>query len=292
MKRPIALLCGLAICAGPVLLGCSHNECNDSSVCGDGNSNNRNGSEAPKKASGPPFTFTSRESDPWDACENGPGRVYPKAPPLEDIAAHVDIGAARTSAEVAAHNKRLASFDSNHSAVTADRTTIDLTLQGKTGRAVTIQNISVDVVDVKPTPATGVRVRRIGGCGGSNFSAFLADLDKKTPTLAFKSGENAAGKMRVRGFPVQVTESDPETFTIVAFTTADVHTFSFVVEWSSEGVRRKTKVNKDNGTPFSVASGNGAPQYDYQQQDGTFTPPQFKMNPDDPLGDPVPIEDH
>ncbi|MFD7446724.1 hypothetical protein [Streptomyces sp. NPDC059909] len=287
--RYIGRLAVLTMCTGSLLLGCSTNECSGGSVCGGGNSVDLSGKQSPTTPT-TPLTYSVSESDPWDACEGGPGKVFLRAPSLDDIAAHVNSGASQTTAEVAAYKKQLAEFDRDHNAVTADRTTITLTLQGKTSRAVTIQDITVNVADVKPTPATSVRVQRVGGCGDSNVSSFLVNLDKKVPRLEFKEGRNSTGQMRVRGFPVQITESDSEVLTLVAFTTADVHTFSLVVHWTSDGDPGTTEVKADSGALFSVASGNGGRQYDYQQQDGTFTPQRYKMDPEDPLGDPLPIE--
>lgn len=289
MRGRALLLAVLCVAGGSLALGCASNECSGNSVCGDGNGVAFSASPS-RDPGGPPLTFDVRQTDPWDACEGGTGRVYPTAPSMDEIAAHVDSHDVRTTAEYAAHRKRLAAFDRRFHAVTADLTTIELTLQGKSDHAVTVQDVTVDVLDVRPTPRTGLAVQRIGACGDSNVTSFLANLDRKVPELTFHEGRNSEGKMRVRGFPVQVSGSDPEVLTITAFTTADIHTFGLDVRWTSDGRSGTTKVREADGSPFSVAAAGSAPQYLYEQQSGTFSPKTFTIDPDDPLGDPVPLK--
>jgi hypothetical protein len=288
MKSRIALLAILTLFSGVPLLGCSTNQCSENSTCGNHNNTGHDDGTSPAP-SGPPIVFTVLEHDAWDACDEGPGKVFLTAPTLPDIAMHLNAMGARTADQRAAYEKQLAAFDQKYHAVPADRTGIDLTIRGSSASAVTIQGISVSLIDVKPTPPTSVRVTVDGACGGSAYSSFQVDLDKQVPGLVFKSGQDADGRKRVQGFPVQVTQSDPEIFTVLPFATANVYTFRLVVHWSAGGVLGTTTVSENGGEPFAVASGSGAHQYDYQPQNGMFSAQTMKMNPSDPLGQLVPI---
>lgn len=281
--KPYSTIAALALCAGSLLLGCSTNECSAGSVCGNSNAvgpTATGGSKAPDTA---PLAFTVDEVRAWDSCDGGVGMVFLKPPTLEEAAAELGRNTAATTAdEVAAFQKRLEAFGNDHEAVTADYAIIHLTVQGKSARAVTVKNIAIKPQETQPLPKPSLRLRYTGGCGDANMSRFAANLDKKTPVLEFKDGQSDQGKMRVRGFPVQVSESDTENFVIVPFTTAGVHRFTLSIEWSSGGVSGTTEVRRNDKKEFAVASGNGGPQYSYGQ-DGKFTPITDRMNPDDPF---------
>ncbi|MFR9795102.1 hypothetical protein ACL02U_04220 [Streptomyces sp. MS06] len=294
MRGRAGLSVALLLSTG-LLFGCSKNECSGGSVCGGHNNVGRTESQSvgpasPSSTTEAPFTYTVSENDPWDACEGGLGRVYPKPPPaLDAIAAHLDGRPGQTAAEAAEGRKKLATFDEQHHAITADLTIITLTLQGRSSHAVVINKVRPDVLGVKPTPAGSVRVQRVGSCGGTNESSFLVDLDKEKPELEFKEGQDATGRMRVKGFPVQVTDDDPEVLTIVAFTVSGVHSFGFTVDWTSDGRSGSTQVRGADDGPFSVASDIGGTQYDYSMQEGGFTSHTSRIDPADPLGDALPL---
>lgn len=287
MKSRVALAVIVALWLQTLLLGCSSNECGDNSVCGDRNAENNNGSGVPApEVSGLPFAFTVKENDPWDACDGGFGRVFLKPTSLDDIAPHLHSHESGqvTSKQLEVESKDLAAFDRKHGAVAAELATIDVTLQGRSTHAVTIQDITVDVADVSVTPKTSIQVSRSGNCGGASFSTFLTDLNKDSPKLKFASGEYDDGRKRVRGFPVRITESESEVATITAYATQGVHDFEFVIHWTGDGVSGETRVAGPDGKPFSVAApADGAARYIYEQ-DGTFESNRFTLNPQDPLG--------
>ncbi|MEU3911425.1 MULTISPECIES: hypothetical protein [unclassified Streptomyces] len=281
--KPYSTVAALALCANLLLSGCSTNECSGGSVCGAGNAVGPTSTGDSKASDTAPLVFTVEEVNPWDSCDGGAGMVFLKPPALDEAAAELGRNKdVRTADQSAAFWKRLEAFGSAHEAVTADYAIIHLHVQGKTARAVTVKNIVVEPQETRPLPKSGLRLRYDGACGDANMSRFAANLDKQKPTLEFKDGQSDAGTMRVRGFPVQVSESDTENFVIVAFTSAGVHRFTLSIEWSSGGVSGTTEVRRDNKKEFTVASGNGGQQYSYEQ-DGTFQPITTRMNPDDPF---------
>ncbi|MFG2616499.1 hypothetical protein ACGFXC_02675 [Streptomyces sp. NPDC048507] len=281
----------LALGAGLLLAGCSTNECSAGSVCGNSNAVGRTattGAPAPGPSGETPLTYTVEEVNPWDSCDGGRGVVFMKPPALDEAAAELGRNKSVTNAEEnTAFQKRLEAFGTTHEAAPADVTTLRLNVQGKTGRAVTLKNITVKPQGTQPLPKESLRLRYEAGCGDGNVSRFSVNLDKRTPTLEFKEGQSDTGTMRVRGFPVKVSESDPENFEIVAFTSAGLHRFTLSIEWSADGVPGTTEVKRNDKKDFAVASGNGGPQYSYGQ-DGRFTALTTRMNPEDPFAEPAP----
>ncbi|MFB6823963.1 hypothetical protein ACFCXA_20495 [Streptomyces virginiae] len=289
MKSYSAIV-ALTLGAGMVLMGCSMNDCSAGSVCGDSNAVGAKATGNSEKEGDAPLSFTVEEMNPWDSCDGGVGVVFTKPPTLDEAAAELRRNVTvKTTEEAVAFRARLDSFGSAHEAVPADLTIIRLNVQGKSGRAVTVRNITVKRSEDSPLPKQSMRLRYEGACGGANMSRFAVNLDKKTPKLEFKDGESDTGAMRVRGFPVKVSESDPENFVIVAFTSAHLHRFSLSIEWSSDGVAGTTEVKRSDNKEFAVASGNGGPQYAYGQ-DGKFRPITYRMNPEDPFADVLPAE--
>ncbi|MFI5999515.1 hypothetical protein ACIA98_03720 [Streptomyces sp. NPDC051366] len=281
--KQYSTVAALALCTGFLLLGCSTNECSAGSVCGDSNAVGPTATGDSKASDTAPLAFTVDEVNPWDSCDGGAGMVFLKPPTLNEAAAELGRNKAVTTAdESAAFDKRLEAFGGAHEAVTADYAIIHLNVQGKTARAVTVKNIAIKPQETQPLPKSSLRLRYSGACGDANMSRFAANLDKKTPALVFKEGQSSSGEMRVRGFPVQVSESDTENFVIVAFTSAGVHRFTLSIEWSSDGVSGTTEVRRNNKKEFTVASGNGGQQYFYEQ-DGKFHPITSKMDPEDPF---------
>ncbi|MFJ3519756.1 MULTISPECIES: hypothetical protein [unclassified Streptomyces] len=289
MKSYGAAAVTLALGAGVLMTGCSTNECSAGSVCGNSNAVGPKATGDAGAQGDAPLAYTVEEVDPWDNCDGGVGVVFMKPPTLDAAAAELEGNKAVTTAEeAAAFSKRLETFGNAHEAATADRTIIRLNVQGKSGRAVTVKNIAVKPQAVQPLPKQSLRLQYAGGCGDANMSRFAANLDSKSPKLEFKDGQSDTGSMRVRGFPVTVSESDPENFVIVAFTSSGLHRFSLSIEWSSDGVSGTTEVKSSDQKEFAVASGIGGPQYLYGQ-DGKFQPITFRMNPEDPFADVLPL---
>lgn len=289
MRRSSFFLIPLCLLAVQSLSSCSsHTNCSQDSTCGDHNVANQVSSPSQGKGT-PPLKFTVDETDPWDVCAGGSGKVYLKAPALTEVSQHINESKALTTAQRSAFDKQLAQFDGEHEGVPADYILISLTLQGASGQAVVVPGVTVNVVDVKPTPQNSLRIAGGGGCGGANYSTFLLNLDKPDPRPTFKQGEMADGKMRSRGFPVQVAENDTETLSFIAFTTAGIHDFTLGVKWASEGRTGIVKVTATGGRPFVVASGVKGRKYDCQFQDGSCSPRKFTFDPKDPLGNALPI---
>ncbi|MFE9253636.1 hypothetical protein [Streptomyces sp. NPDC006879] len=275
-----ALLLGLS----SMLAGCASNDCSSGSVCGNGNAIGSavTGSSSPTEASDP-LTFTVEENDPWDACDNGQGIVFdPPVPRRElstELAANTSVG---TPQEARSYRERLAAFDDGHHGTPANYTLIGLNVQGTSRRAVTIKDVTVHRLTSLPVPAGAVRVQRMGACGGANLNRFATDISSSHPVLTFTEGESAAGTMRTRGFPVQVSESDPENLVVFAYALRDSHTFVLSIEWSSEGVTGTTEVRRHDGKPFAVTSARTVEQLGYGQ-DGGFESLVGIFDPDNPF---------
>ncbi|MEV6583271.1 hypothetical protein AB0M92_34510 [Streptomyces sp. NPDC051582] len=283
--KAYGIAAAMTLGAGLLLMGCSTNECSAGSVCGNSNAVGSETAGGSKAQSDAPLSFTVEEVNPWDSCDGGAGVVFMKPPTLDEAAAELGRNRTVTTAEeTAAFWKRLESFGGTHDAAPADLTIIRLNVQGRSGHAVTVKDISVKQQESLPLPKQSLRLRYAGGCGDANMSRFAVNLDKKSPKLEFKDGQSDTGSMRVRGFPVKVSESDPENFVIVAFTSAGLHRFSLSIEWSSDGASGATEVKSKDQKEFAVASGNGGPQYSYGQ-DGKFQPITYRMNPEDPFGE-------
>jgi plasmid maintenance system antidote protein VapI len=148
-----------------------------------------------------------------------------------------------------------------YSAVSSDEQRIALTVQGAGADTVILEALHVRVI-TKDAPLAWNDYSMGVGCGGAvDTKAFDIDLDDGSPTVTVKGGQ--------RDFPYQVSESDPEVFTVNAHTKAHDIRWDLTLDWSSGG--RHGTVHIDNGgDPFRTSADVGRPGYDYPLGSGDW----------------------
>ncbi|GGQ21083.1 hypothetical protein GCM10010266_50420 [Streptomyces griseomycini] len=138
-------------------------------------------------------------------------------------------------------------------AVSADRQTVALTLQGTGEETVVLRDLHVRVVG-KGAPLTWNKYAMGVGCGGEvNTKAFDVSLDLGNPLAEPVNGQ--------RDFPYSVNESDPEAFYVTAHTGGHDVRWYLELDWSS-GSRKGTIRIDDHGKPFRT-SASGIDYYGY-----------------------------
>ncbi|WP_437097260.1 transcriptional regulator [Streptomyces sp. enrichment culture] len=130
-------------------------------------------------------------------------------------------------------------------AVSADRQTVMLVLQGTGEETVVLQDLHVRVVG-KGAPLTWNKYAMGVGCGGEvNTKAFDVSLDLGNPLAEPVNGQ--------RDFPYSVNESDPEVFYVTAHTGGHDVRWYLELDWSS-GSRKGTIRIDDHGKPFRTSA--------------------------------------
>lgn len=139
-------------------------------------------------------------------------------------------------------------------AVSAGKHRVSVTVQGAGDKAVVIESLHVRVVG-SAAPLAWTAYDMGSGCGGGmEPREFGLDLDAAQPTVAPKGGQ--------RGFPYQVSQSDPEVLYITAHTNTRDVKWQLELQWSSGG-RQGTMEIMDGGKPFHTTSKTGRPHYVY-----------------------------
>ncbi|MET7323644.1 helix-turn-helix transcriptional regulator [Streptomyces sp. NPDC005549] len=139
-------------------------------------------------------------------------------------------------------------------AVSANRQTVVLTVQGTGPQTVVLEDLHVRVK--RSGPALGWNQYVMGnGCGGQvHTTAFDVSLDLGTPTATPIGGQ--------RDFPYSVSESDPEVFQVAAHTSGHDVSWELELEWSSGGRHGTTRID-DNGKPFRTSASRDDSSYAY-----------------------------
>lgn len=139
-------------------------------------------------------------------------------------------------------------------AVSANRQTVVLTVQGTGPETVVLEDLHVRVKS-SGTPLDWNQYVMGNGCGGQvHTTAFDVSLDLGTPTATPIGGQ--------RDFPYSVSESDPEVFQVVAHTSGHDVSWELELEWSSGG-RHGTTLIDDNGKPFRTSASPEDSYYAY-----------------------------
>ncbi|WP_109034959.1 helix-turn-helix domain-containing protein [Streptomyces rubrogriseus] len=139
-------------------------------------------------------------------------------------------------------------------AVSANRQTAVLTVQGTGPETVVLKDLHVRVVSSGPALDWNQYAMGVG-CGGQvNTKAFDVSLDLGTPTAAPIGGQ--------RDFPYSVSESDPEVFYVSAHTSEHDVSWYLELEWSSGGRQGTTRVD-DHGKPFRTSASRDDSYYAY-----------------------------
>ncbi|BET48501.1 helix-turn-helix transcriptional regulator [Kitasatospora aureofaciens] len=139
-------------------------------------------------------------------------------------------------------------------AVSANRQTVVLTVQGTGPETVVLEDLHVRVKS-SGTPLDWDQYVMGNGCGGQvHVTAFDVSLDLGTPTATPIGGQ--------RDFPYSVSESDPEVFQVAAHTSGHDVSWELELEWSSGGRHGTTRID-DNGKPFRTSASRDDSYYAY-----------------------------
>ncbi|MFG3247996.1 helix-turn-helix domain-containing protein [Streptomyces sp. NPDC048187] len=139
-------------------------------------------------------------------------------------------------------------------AVSANRQTVVLTVQGTGPQTVVLEDLHVRVKSSGPALDWNQYVMG-NGCGGQvHTTAFDVSLDLGTPTATPIGGQ--------RDFPYSVSESDPEVFQVSAHTSGHDVSWELELEWSSGGRHGTTRID-DNGKPFRTSASRDDSYYAY-----------------------------
>ncbi|MFC7886368.1 helix-turn-helix domain-containing protein [Streptomyces sp. NPDC057376] len=141
-----------------------------------------------------------------------------------------------------------------HGAVSANRQTAVLTVQGTGPETVVLEALHVRVVN-SGAPLDWNQYVMGNGCGGEvSVKAFDVALDMGNP-LAMPIGGQ-------RDFPYSVSESDPEVFHVNAHTSDHDVSWYLELEWSSGGREGTLRVD-DHGKPFRTSASKDGSYYAY-----------------------------
>ncbi|MGY1635410.1 hypothetical protein ACI78V_02000 [Geodermatophilus sp. SYSU D00742] len=150
-----------------------------------------------------------------------------------------------------------------HGGVDAGVTTAEVTVQGTSGTAVILTGLRVDVVR-REEPLQGTNVAEV--CGDAFHARYFSvDLDDEPPDVAPSEDRRAEVEQGQSppdpvDFPYTVTESDPELFSIVAWTEACYCEWTATLEWRVGDEEGETTIT-DDGDPFRVSATTNAPWY-------------------------------
>jgi transcriptional regulator with XRE-family HTH domain len=215
------------------------------------------------KASGNPSGTTTAKSPVNSGRTNGVPltvhtRPYVYASPCSQ---HFLVNSAPAQVGPAASEQDAPRWAAAYGAVSSDEERIGLTVQGTGADTVILEALHVRVL-TKDVPLAWNDYSMGVGCGGAvDTKAFDIDLDDGSPTVTVKGGQ--------RDFPYQVSESDPEVFTVIAHTKAHDVRWDLTLDWSSGG--RHGTVHIDNGgDPFRTSADVGRPGYDYPLGSGDW----------------------
>ncbi|MEU7248258.1 helix-turn-helix transcriptional regulator [Streptomyces sp. NPDC045251] len=141
-----------------------------------------------------------------------------------------------------------------YGAVSANRQTAVLTVQGTGPETVVLEALHVRVVS-SGAPLDWNQYVMGNGCGGEvSVQAFDVALDMGNP-LAMPIGGQ-------RDFPYSVSESDPEVFHVNAHTSGHDVSWYLELEWSSGGREGILRVD-DHGKPFRTSASRDGSYYAY-----------------------------
>jgi hypothetical protein len=150
----------------------------------------------------------------------------------------------------------------SHGGVDADHTTAVVTVQGTRAQAVILTGLRVDVVRREP-PMSGINL--FEGCGDLFAARFFeVALDQDPPEVgpSVDLRNQGGGDIEVDpiDFPYTVTDSDPELFSIIAWTEDCYCEWTATLEWRV-GEREGESLILDEGKPFRVSASTNAPGY-------------------------------
>ncbi|WP_237533866.1 transcriptional regulator, partial [Streptomyces sp. SID685] len=155
-----------------------------------------------------------------------------------------------------------------HQAVSAGEQFVTLIVQGSGKQTVVLEGMSVRMAGKRaPLAWNDYAMGYPGvGCGGGvPTHSFTVALDAVRPAVQPVAGQ--------RGFPLSVSESDPEVFYVTANASAYDVSWYLELSWSSGG-RHGTLEIGDKGRPFRTSGSNGRPAYAFPLGGEKWAPAQ------------------
>ncbi|MFD5724320.1 hypothetical protein [Streptomyces sp. NPDC127036] len=140
--------------------------------------------------------------------------------------------------------------------VSASKTGLGFTVQGKEGETVTLLGLAVDVIS-KHEPLRGTRVPVV--CQGDPPNRNLSvNLDQTRPQVVKATARTGdGGSASDTGWPYTVSGSDPEHFVVQPSTRAHDVTFTLRLKWAWNGKRGELRID-DQGKPFRTTADRSA----------------------------------
>ncbi|MEU3959532.1 helix-turn-helix domain-containing protein [Streptomyces buecherae] len=154
-----------------------------------------------------------------------------------------------------------------HGAVHGGTTNVEVTVAGRSSRAVVLRGLQVRVVG-RQAPLAWPAFAMENGCGGSlTPRAFSVDLDMARPLAKPTDGYDGQRPLPAVRFPYRVSATDPEVLRVNARTLACDCQWYLELDWAS-GDRQGTVRIDDGGRPFRTSGLKGRPEYGYWSSDG------------------------
>jgi len=143
---------------------------------------------------------------------------------------------------------------SPHSFTAGGSGSVDVLVEARGARAVTLRSLRPVVLSRRPSQPTSLVVSTVGIMTPRRFEV---DLDAETPRLvpAGSAGRSRLGRLLRRsggaGFPYVVSPLDPEMFTITPRTVGHQVEWRLELDWTYRGRDGTTPID-DGGEPFRV----------------------------------------
>lgn len=146
--------------------------------------------------------------------------------------------------------------------VDGGNTLVEFVVTGKSGRAVILQDLKVEVVS-RNTPLQGTEVHAV--CGDALQARYITvNLDKKPPEVEGSADYRFLSDPTIPekpiSFPYKISESDPEVFYVIALTDQCDCTWRIKLLWVAGGESGEIVID-NNGQPFRTTSVVNAPSY-------------------------------
>ncbi|MFF7262536.1 helix-turn-helix domain-containing protein [Streptomyces sp. NPDC008159] len=192
-----------------------------------------------------PLTWTA-DSQVWEiGCSHDyviakPPKQVPPPPPPQDAGA----------------------WAATQQAVHGRKTLVEISVQGRSSKAVVLKALRVRVVG-RSAPAEGNVYAMDQGCGGGISPRYFdVDLDKGRPLARPVDGSDMGTPIPAVRMPYKVSAEDPEVLLVSAETQTCDCRWYLELEWSSEGRTGTVRID-DHGRPFRTTGIKGLPHYMY-----------------------------
>jgi hypothetical protein len=153
--------------------------------------------------------------------------------------------------------------------VDAWETLIRVSISGSSGAATDLQQLRARLVHCR-APLQGSLLGYLGLGSGMGARYFSVNLDKDTPTAEYVD-KNGRPK-RDQPFPLRVTDSDQETFDVMATVSRRDCQWELLLDWTA-GSRHGTTVLNDHGKPFRTTAGDEDAMLSWNSVTSRWVPP-------------------